>query len=253
MDVSASFQFLVDELRREWHVIAPDWRGYGETQWSGTDCYWFPDYFADLDRLLAHFQPDDPVNLVGHSMGGNVAAAYAGILPGRASRLVCLEGFGMRRTVAEDAPGRYARWLREMKQGTRFRDYDSFEDLARKLRDNNARLTPERALFLARHWGAQGPSGGVALLGDPAHKLVNPVLYRLDEMQACWRNVTAPTLWIQGGDSEFQTMAKMSDEDYAERRACFRDITERVVEDAGHMMHHDQPGRLAQLLEDFIP
>src|SRR5256885_13949939 len=83
MDVSASFQFLVDALRRDWRVIAPDWRGFGLSEWAKSDSYWFPDYFADLDRLLEHFQADSPTTLVGHSMGGNVAAMYAGIRPER--------------------------------------------------------------------------------------------------------------------------------------------------------------------------
>ena len=81
MDVSASFQFFVDALPDDWQVIAFDWRGYGETSWSGEDSYWFPDYYADLEALLARFSPAAPVNLVGHSMGGNVACIYAGARP----------------------------------------------------------------------------------------------------------------------------------------------------------------------------
>src|SRR5262252_9263504 len=63
MDVSASFQFLVDALRRDWYVIAPDWRGFGQTEWAKSDSYWYPDYFADLERLLAHFHAGAPATL----------------------------------------------------------------------------------------------------------------------------------------------------------------------------------------------
>jgi hypothetical protein len=53
MDVAASFQFLVDAFQRDWHVIAMDWRGFGETdhptRYPGTASYWFPDYVADLE------------------------------------------------------------------------------------------------------------------------------------------------------------------------------------------------------------
>jgi len=92
MDVSASFQFLVDALRRDWDVYAPDWRGYGLTAWSGSDNYWFPDYIGDLDALLERIQPGAPINLVGHSLGGNVGGLYAGIRPalhGARSRTLC--------------------------------------------------------------------------------------------------------------------------------------------------------------------
>jgi pimeloyl-ACP methyl ester carboxylesterase len=252
MDVSASFQFLVDAFRHPWHVLAPDWRGYGLSDWGGSDSYWFPDYLADLDRLLSYFQPDAPVCLVGHSMGGNVATMYAGIRPERVARLVNMEGFGLRDASAEEAPRRYARWLAEIEKGARFRDYDTFENLAVRLRSNNPRLTPERALFLAQHWGVRTADGCIALRGDPAHKLVNPVLYRLEEAKACWSNVAAPVLWVEGEDSQNGSLLKVSAEDRETRKACFGKLIDRVIPEAGHMMHHDQPELVAALIEDFL-
>src|SRR6187551_1330955 len=110
MDVSASFQFLVDCLQRAWCVIAPDWRGFGLTEWAH-EGYWFPDYYADLEALLDLYQPDSPVFLVGHSMGGNIAATYAGLRPERIAKLATLEGMGLRRSGADAAPDRIVKWL----------------------------------------------------------------------------------------------------------------------------------------------
>jgi len=253
MDVSASFQFLVDALRGDWQVIAPDWRGFGLTEWTKGGSYWFPDYFADLDALLAHFQPDEPVTLIGHSMGGNVAAMYAGIRPERVAKLVSLEGFGLAGTRPEKAPERYARWLTELAgKPPGFRDYEDFNALAERLCGNNRRLTRTRALYLARHWGRQKPDGRVALASDPAHKLVNPVLYRAEEAQACWKRVTAPVLWVSGSETEIPRALELSAADLEARKACFARLTERVVPGAGHMLHHDQPERLAEITEEFL-
>ena len=252
MDVSASFQFLVDGLRRDWRVIAPDWRGFGLSEWAKSDGYWFPDYFADLDRLLDHFQPEAPVILIGHSMGGNVAAMYAGIRSERVASLVNLEGFGLTGTRAERAPERYARWLGELADKPGFRDYENFEALAERLRSNNSRLSGERASFLARHWGRAKPDGRVGLASDPVHKLVNPVLYRIEEAEACWRKVAAPVLWVAGAESKALEMLKLSAADLAERKGRFRKLTERVISGAGHMVHHDQPERLAEVIEEFL-
>ena len=185
MDVSASFQFLVDALRADWDVYAPDWRGYGLTDWGKSDCYWFPDYVADLDLLLERVQPEGTVNLVGHSLGGNVAALYAGVRPARIRRLVNLEGFGMAGTQPEQAPTRYGRWLDELHENSGFRPYPDFSALADRLQKNNPRLARDRAEFLAWHWGRETPDGRVLLRGDPAHKIVNPVLYRYEETRAC--------------------------------------------------------------------
>ncbi len=252
MDVSASFQFLVDALRSDWDVYAPDWRGYGLTDWGKSDCYWFPDYVADLDLLLERVQAETPVNLVGHSLGGNVAALYAGVRPARVRRLVNLEGFGMAPTRPEQAPERYGLWLDELHQNSGFRPYPDFGSLADRLQKNNPRLARERAEFLARHWGRQTPDGRVLLRGDPAHKIVNPVLYRYEETRACWAQVTAPVLWVDAAESGTLKHIGLSAEQYAERRAVFRHLKYVTVQGAGHMLHHDQPEQVAGLIEQFL-
>ncbi len=252
MDVSASFQFLVDALEKEWDLYAPDWRGYGLTEWGRADCYWFPDYIADLDRLLEHVSPERPVNLVGHSLGGNVAALYAGVCPARVARFANLEGFGMAPTRPEQAPKRYARWLEELREPPAFRAYAGFGELAARLRNGNPRLSEEKADFLARHWGEEVSGRGVVLRSDPAHKIVNPVLYRYEEIRACWREVRAPVLWVDAAESETLKRLKLSPDDLAERRAAFRDLKQVTVADAGHMLHHDQPAAVARLLEGFL-
>ena len=252
MDVSASFQFLVDALRSDWDVVAPDWRGYGLTDWGKSDCYWFPDYVADLDLLLERIQPDAPVNLVGHSLGGNVACLYAGVRAARVKRLVNLEGFGMAVTRPQQAPARYALWLAELREESGLRPYPGFGALADRLQKNNPRLARARAEFLARHWGRETADGQVLLRGDPAHKIVNPMLYRYEEARACWSQVTAPVLWVDAAASDTLKRIGLDEAQHAERRAAFRDLRYATVQSAGHMLHHDQPEQVARLIEEFL-
>lgn len=251
MDVSASFQFLVDALRGDWDVYAPDWRGYGLTEWGKSDCYWFPDYIADLDFLLKEIQPEKPANLVGHSLGGNVVALYAGIRPERVAKLINLEGFGLPPTRPEQAPRRYKAWLDELDERPRLRPYANFAELAERLRKNNPRLRAERAQFLAQHWG-RDEGGGVVLRSDPAHKVINPLLYRYEEARACWEQVSAPVLWVEAAESDTLKRMKMDPAQQAERRAVFPNLRHEIVEEAGHMLHHDQPEAVARLIEDFL-
>ena len=248
MDVSASFQFLVDALSRDWRVVAPDWRGFGLTGWTAAETYWFPDYLADLECLLNHYQPDTPVNLLGHSMGGNIACLYSGARPQRIARLINLEGFGMDRSNPAGAPGRYLRWFDELSKAARMRDYDSFASLAARMREGDARLSAERALFLAGHWGMQ-KDGRVVLRADPRHKIVNPVLYRIEEARACWQQIAAPVLWLTGANTRSM---RFDEAEHAARKACFRNLSAQVIPDSGHMLHHDQPEALARVIEDFI-
>ena len=250
MDVSASFQFMVDALHGQWDVYAPDWRGYGLTEWEKADSYWFPDYIADLEFLLDKVS-DSPVFLVGHSLGGNVATLYAGIRPERVAKLVNLEGFGMSGTVPAQAPKRYARWLEELRDPPGLRPYESFSELASRLQKSNGRLGREKAEFLARHWGKE-EGGKVVLRSDPKHKIVNPVLYRYEEVRACWQQVKAPVLWVDAAGSDTLKRIGLTSEQHAERRAAFSNLRYETVADAGHMLHHDQPEAVAALIERFL-
>jgi pimeloyl-ACP methyl ester carboxylesterase len=251
MDVSASFQFLVDSFARDWHLIAPDWRGFGLSEWQ-PDGYWFPDYYADLDALLDLYEPGTPARLVGHSMGGVVASVYAGIRPQRVARLVSMEGLGLSRQPPDRAPGRYAQWLDELKESPGFKPYKSFEEVAARLRKNNPRLTNERALFLAQFWAKRLDTGAVVLSSDPRHKTVNPYLFRIDEAIACWQRITAPVLLVTGKESNIPGRMKDTPEQLAERKGAFRNRREIEIDDCGHMMHHDQPERLARIIEEFL-
>jgi len=255
MDVSASFQFMVECLRRDWHVIAPDWRGFGLTENPGTDTYWFPDYMGDLDAILQHYSPDQAVNLLGHSMGANVVMLYAGVRPARIRKLINLEGFGMPVTRPEQAPGRYLKWLDELREPPSLRTYATQADVAARLQKTNPRLTDERAAFLSGHWAAQNAEGAWEILGDPAHKITSPLLYRVDEVTACWKAIAAPVLWVEADDTDvWRWMGpKESARIEIDRRIGFiPDVATAMINDAGHMLHHDQPQALASLIEQFL-
>jgi len=252
MDVSASFQFMVDAMDAGWDLYAPDWRGFGLTAWGPSDSYAFTDYVADLDQLLEHLQPDAPVNLLGHSLGGNAAAMYAGTRPERVARLVNLEGFGMGRTQPEQAPARLRRFLDELRAPPRLRAYPSFSALADRLQKNNPRLIRARAEFLAEHWGQRSGDGEVHLRSDPAHKMVNATLSRVEEWRAFWQAIEAPVLWVDAADSATPAQLKISPEEMADRRQAYRQLRHVTVQNAGHMLHHDQPEMVAALIEEFL-
>jgi pimeloyl-ACP methyl ester carboxylesterase len=255
MDVSASFQFMVDCLAEPRWIIAPDWRGYGGTSNSGADSYWFADYLADLEAIIDHYHPNAPIDLVAHSMGGNVACLYAGVRPERIRRLVNLEGYGLPDTKASQAPNRYARWLDEIKAGSQLRPYAGLADVAARLRKTNPRLREDFANWLAQYWSApKAQADGTVqyeLLADPAHKLSNPVLYRVEEVLACWRSITAPVLLVESEEQDEWHRFTRSPK-YRERLNAFASLKTVTVEKAGHMLHHDQPQVVADHIEAFL-
>ncbi len=260
MDVGASWQFMVDAMARDRWIVAPDWRGYGQTTTPGPrpDAYWFPDYLADLDALLDQLSPGAPVDLVGHSMGGNVAMMYAGARPERIRRLGNLEGFGLPATRPAQAPTRLGQWLDEIRALRRgemdLKTYDSAEGVAGRLMKTNPRLGADKAAWLAQHWAAPDAQGRWAVLGDAAHKVVNPQLFRVDEALAIYARIAAPVLSVVASDDSLGQWwkGKFTLDEYRERLRHVPQLTEAHIDDAGHMLHHDQPERLAALLEDFL-
>ena len=257
MDVAASFQFVVDALASGGRVVSLDWRGFGRSA-SGADAFWFADYVGDLDAWLDQVSPEAPVDLLGHSMGGNVVMIYAGVRPARVRRLINLEGFGMPATRPSQAPQRLAQWLDELKQPMALRDYASLEEVAARLRANNPLLSPERADWLAPHWSEPRPDGQGGqrwhILGEPAHKRVNPVLYRVEEVLATWERIEAPLLWVDGDRTDVAKWwgHRYPRSEFDERLKVVKQVQRHTLSPAGHMLHHDQPEALAALLDAFL-
>ena len=261
MDVAASWQFMVDAFSEAFvsqrPIIALDWRGYGLTEAPTTDSYWFPDYMADLDALLDNLYPEQSIDLVGHSMGGNVVMMYAGSRPERIRRLVNLEGFGMPATQTSQAPLRMAQWLDELKaQRAGSNDLNPYADpagVAARLMKTNRRLSQDKADWLAQHWASPGPDGQWHILGDSAHKVINPYIYHVDEALEMYRRISAPVLAVEAADDSLgqwwkgrYTLAQ-----YHERLQAVPHLEKTVIQDAGHMLQHDQPETLARLIEKF--
>lgn len=249
LDASASFQFLVDELQDEWNLIAPDWRGFGESAWSN-DPYWFPYYLADLDQLLRELvSADEKVHMVGSSLGGNIVSCYAGIRPERVASVVSLEGFGVIDEPASKAPKKIGKWLDELIAAEPHTEYADFAALTARIIKQYPLIPEDRAAFMARHWGEQ-VADKVIIRADPKHKLPTPRPYRLDEFQAVMESIQAPMLWLEGADSNFSKF--FAHDAYQTRQAWFTQFSHQQIQDAGHLLHVDQPKQVANAVEKHL-
>lgn len=249
LDVSATFHYVAQGLLPKFQVLAPDWRGFGHSQWP-QDGYWFHDYVADLEAILDHYSPTEPVLLAGHSMGAQITSLYSGLRPERVKKLIAIDGLFMPDMAVSSAPRRFRRWLDQIKAPERQKVYTSYEELAGRVRKQHPQLSEERALFVARCWGNEDAHGRITLCADPKHRLDMPSLYRADQSMEIWKQVTAPTLFLDAGKSAFInaiTPAQMQ-----ERRDCFAKHQRVVVAEAGHMMHFDAPEETARHMLEFL-
>jgi pimeloyl-ACP methyl ester carboxylesterase len=250
LDVGDTFQFMVDALRKDWPLIAPDWRGFGRSEWP-QEGYGFPDYLGDLDALLDQISPHAPARIVGHSMGGNIANLYAGLRPDRVRCVINLEGFGLPRTSAQDAPKRMRKWLDQIKIPATEKNYNSFEQLAAIIQFRYTRFSPATAAFVAQVWGTHDENGRVRLAADPRHHWVNPIIYKREDAEATWREIRAPLLMVLGEESDY--LKRLGADGTLEAlRSTHPDVEIASIADAGHMLHIERPELVAPLVEAFL-
>jgi pimeloyl-ACP methyl ester carboxylesterase len=249
-DISASWQFTVDSLKSDWHIIAPDWRGGGQSEWGKSDHYTFMDLVGDLHHILRHYSPDAPASIIAHSKGGNVTGMYAGLKPERVAKFVNIEGFVVGSLDPAHAVKRHARWLDSLGVPVRERRYPDYAAFAAVMLKNNPRLSADRAMFLAHEWCEPLPEGIVRQRYDRLQRFGS--YFSLPDGIECWKRITAPVLWVEGGQSEeYHRMFKQKD--YEIRKAAFKHL--RGVEhfaESGHNVHLDEPERLAEVSERFL-
>ncbi|MFK8017072.1 MAG: alpha/beta fold hydrolase [Gammaproteobacteria bacterium] len=246
-DAGSTLQAVVDALTMKLHVVAPDWRGFGRSGHSPSG-YYFPDYLADLDALLDIYSPDEPVVLIGHSMGANVAGLYAGARPERVRVLVNVEGFGLAARDAQDAPGHYARWLKSVRQAARVATWPTFAALEQRIVRRAPTIDPAYAAFVAREWAQSDVDGVVTLRADRKHTLPNPVLYRREEAQACWSNIQADVQIVVGANSGLEEASNLW-RDLVSNAEYAGTAHQRVIDNVGHMIHFEAPRALAGEIE----
>jgi pimeloyl-ACP methyl ester carboxylesterase len=250
LDAGETFQFMVDAFKKDWPIVAPDWRGFGRSEWP-QEGYGFPDYLGDLDALMEQISPFTPARLVGHSMGGNIACLFAGIRPERVRSVVSLEGIGMPRTSANQAPQRMRKWLDQIKSPATEKNYNSFEQLTAIIQFRYPRFSPEVAAFVARAWGTMDENDQVRLAADPRHHWVNPILYKREDAEATWREIRVPLMMMLGEKSDY--LQRLGADGTIEAlRLAYPGVEIASVADAGHMLHLERPDLAASLVEAFL-
>ena len=252
MDCGASYKYMADILKDDYFLVAPDWRGFGETEHA--QGYWFPDYFADLECIIEHYSPNAPVDMVAHSMGGNIALMYAGIRPEKISRLMSLEALGMFDKKSCDAPKTYRRWLDEIGLNATTKTYPDRDALKSSIRAGNPNLSEELVTELSFLWGREyGDEGQMRLKHDHAHRYTNPIRYNFDDVLAVWAEVTATVSIVMAEDSPFyKNYQKIGRIEQA--HACLPAPKEHyyLITDSAHMLHIEQPQQVSDAIKRFF-
>lgn len=237
-------------LAGKYHLVAPDLRGHGDSDRVGAGGYYhFMDYLADLQQLVRRLGRAR-VSMVGHSMGGSVVFYYAGSFPGTLQRVALLEGLGPPESDLSRVPDRISAWLDACERArTRpERRYKTLEEAAERMRATDPLLTLDKARQLAEYGTRLLPDGTRTFKHDPLHLTPGPYPFSVETAMQFFRRISCPVLHVDGAQSNF----RLSDEDTTRRKACFGNLREVSLPDAGHMLQRDQPQALAQVLDAFL-
>ncbi len=240
MDHARSWDWVARALRRDWHVIAPDLRGHGDSAWSPDGAYLMPYYAYDMAQLI-HQLPGDMITIVGHSLGGAIALRYTALYPDKVAKLVAIEGLGLKPAAvqaeaARPLDERWREWIetRRALDGRSPRRYAGIGDALARMREQNGNLSEEQALHLTVHGLLRNEDGSYSWKYDNHLRSFLPLEVTDDELHAFWHRITCPTLLAYGRDS----WASNPDEDG--RAAHFRNARVALFDDAGHWLHHDR-------------
>jgi pimeloyl-ACP methyl ester carboxylesterase len=239
-DHARSWDWVARALRHEWHVVALDLRGHGDSAWVYGGPYAIADNVLDLANLIDALGPG-PVSLVGHSLGGSVTVMYAGTYPERVRKLVSIEGLGpppaiIERMRARPPHERMQEWIRQMRDlaGRQPRRYPSLEAAAKRMREENSFLSEEQAMQLTIHGVNRNEDGSYSWKFDNYTRTFAPYRFDVEDMRTLWQRILCPVLLVRGADSWAGDWVADG------RMAVFRDARSITIERAGHWVHHDQ-------------
>lgn len=251
-DHCRNWDWVAQALRRDWHILAPDLRGHGDSAWVSGANYSMIDYVYDLAQLV-HQKKLAPVTIVAHSLGGSISLSYTGIYPENVAKLVAIEGLGpppamiaARAKLTIDA--RMREWIDQMRglAGRTPRRYATIEEAYARMQAENPHLSPERARHLTIHGVNQNEDGTYSWKFDNYVRAFSPYTFNADEARDLWGRITCPTLLIRGTESWASDPTKDG------RAAHFRNAKVVNIEKAGHWVHHDQLEKFLEVVKEFL-
>jgi pimeloyl-ACP methyl ester carboxylesterase len=248
-DHARNWDRVAEALVDRYSVYAPDLRGHGDSEWAVGGQYSMPDFVLDV-ATLADIIGSGEITLIGHSMGGGVALQYAGVCPGRVTKVVSIEGLGprMMRMMRRPAHIRMRDWIAHMREFEQRqpRHYPSIDDAVARMEEENPHLSSEMARHLTVHGARRNEDGTYSWKFDNFVRTHSPYEFNTEDARDIWNQVRCPVLLVRGDESW------TGDPEEDGRASAFHDYRSVLIEEAGHWVHHDQLDRFLAAVQAFL-
>jgi len=248
-DHARSWDWVAKAFCSDFHVVAPDLRGHGDSSWAPGAMYSIPEYVLDVSALI-DIVGRWPVYLIGHSLGGAVVLQYAGAYPGRVKKLVSIEGFGPppEKLVPIPAHERLRKWIEDMRnfESRTPRRYPSLSAAVSRMQDANSYLSVEMARHLTLFGANWNADGSLMWKFDNYVRSFSPYGFNMEDAQEIWTQISCPTLLVRGADSW------TVDPEEDGRIHAIPGYTLLTIQRAGHWVHHDQPDVFIEAVRRFF-
>lgn len=244
-----NWDWVAQALRDDYHIIAPDLRGHGDSAWVQGSAYRLSEYVYDLAQLI-HRQQLAPVTIIAHSLGGGVALRYAGIYPETIHKMVVIEGTGGPPALYDARPvaERLRDWIADTRAmaGRLPRRYPSLEAAYQRMHEENSHLRKDQARHLTIHGSNQNEDGSYSWKFDNYTRIIPPLDLSWQETTALWQNIKAPVLLVSG--SESWVPAEVQEEALQH----FPNARHETIKAASHWVHHDQLDAFLKITKGFL-
>ena len=251
-DHCRNWDWVANALKDDYHIIAPDLRGHGDSAWMVGGSYNQIDYVYDIAQLLRQ-TTRTPVTIIGHSLGGSISLQYAGLYPETVTKLVAIEGMGpppelIKERIDQPIADRLHLWVEDLRKlsGRMPRRYPSMEDAYERMQTENPHLTEAQARHLTIHGSNQNEDGTYSWKFDNYIRTFPPIGIDFDQQYQLWERITCPTLLVRGTESW------ASDPEKDGRAAHFQNAKVVNIQKAGHWVHHDQLTKFMDITRDFL-
>ena len=248
LDHAGSWSLVASQLAKQYYVIIPDQRGHGKSDHvSLSSHYHFPDYVADLQSIIDHYNLRDFI-LIGHSMGGTVASLYSALGKNPPKKLVLIEGLGPAHESNSLAKLRYQQHLAQRASPSSHSTMPSMAIAAQKIRRTHPFISEEWSLQLAERLvlRTKDPTG-YQWRWDPRHKHKAAIAFHLPRHLEILSHIHPPTTLLFGSDSWYTTLPDLQD-----RIRAFSCPVDIHYLSSGHSPHLQCPDDLTSLLLEII-